>query len=218
LAVQAVTEETAVTNALGSIPTAGGVPDSTVDDDSNEDKSQAKKPVTEDTAAADTLGSTPTAGGVPGYTVDVDSDADKSQAKQAVTEETAAIDTLGSTPTPGGVSSSAVDIGSNAHKRQAKRAVDIDAPRSTSAVGSASGLVDLYSDADKRQAKQVVTDATRAIDPLGSTPAAAAVLSSVVDVGSKVVSGVEAFNNTWGTMLKRIELFNKIVASIAEVF
>lgn len=72
--------------------------------------------------------------------------------------------------------------------------------------------------ADELQAEKAVTEATRAIDALGSTPAPVAVLSSAVDVGSKVVSGAEAFDNTWGTLLKRIELFNKIVASIAEVF
>jgi hypothetical protein len=111
----------------------------------------------------------------------------------------------------------------NPGKLQAKQAVTeetgvINVPRSTSAVGSVSGLtVDVNSDADKSQTIQAVTQATRAIVALGSTPASVNILSSVVDAASKVVSGAEAFDNTWGILLERIELFNKIVASIAEV-
>jgi len=72
--------------------------------------------------------------------------------------------------------------------------------------------------ADGRQTTDAVTRANEAIDPLRCTPAAVALMSSVVDASTKVSTEVQAFETTWDVLLQRMELFNKIVAGIAQVF
>ena len=72
--------------------------------------------------------------------------------------------------------------------------------------------------ADERQATEAVATASRSVMPLGSTPAVVGLLNSVVDTGTKVTTKIQTFNNTWGILLKRMELFNKIVTDIAQVF
>ena len=72
--------------------------------------------------------------------------------------------------------------------------------------------------ADQRQAIDAVTRATEAVGALGPTPAVVDHLSSVVDTGANAVAEVQTFENTWGVLLQRMELFNKIVAEIAQVY
>ena len=71
--------------------------------------------------------------------------------------------------------------------------------------------------ADKHQATDAVIRAT-AVNPLNSTPAAVGLLSSAVDTGTNVLTKVQTFETTWGVLLQRMELFNKIVDGIAQVF
>ena len=71
--------------------------------------------------------------------------------------------------------------------------------------------------ADERQATDAVTRAT-AVNPLNFTPAAAGFLSSTVDTGTNVLTEVQTFETTWGVLMQRMELFNKIVYGIAKVF
>ena len=71
--------------------------------------------------------------------------------------------------------------------------------------------------ADERQATHAVTRAT-GVNPLSSTPAAVGLLSSAVDTGTNVVTELQTFETTWGVLLRRMELFNKIVDGIAQVF
>jgi len=70
-------------------------------------------------------------------------------------------------------------------------------------------------DADERQATDAVVRATEAANPLSSTPAA---IASAVDAGTNVVTEVQTFETTWGVLLQRIELFNRIVTDVAQVF
>ena len=71
--------------------------------------------------------------------------------------------------------------------------------------------------ADTRQATDAVTTASEAISPLSSTPAAVGHLSSTVDTGVYVASEIQTFETTWDVLLKRMKLFNEIVADIAQV-
>ena len=52
---------------------------------------------------------------------------------------------------------------------------------------------------------------------LGSTQAIAGLLASSVDVGTTIVTEVQTFETTWGVLLLRLELFNKIVTDTAAV-
>jgi len=72
-------------------------------------------------------------------------------------------------------------------------------------------------DADERQATDAVVRATEAVNPFSSTPAIE-VLTSAVDASTNVVTEVQTFETTWGVLLQRMELFNKIVTDIAQVF
>ena len=74
--------------------------------------------------------------------------------------------------------------------------------------------------ADERQAIHAVALATEAISPLSSTPAAVGLLSSVVNTGTNIATNVQSFETTrvWTVLMKRIELLNRIVTDVAEVF
>jgi hypothetical protein len=73
--------------------------------------------------------------------------------------------------------------------------------------------------ADKHQATSTDADTrATAVNPLNSTPVAVGLLSSTVDTGTSVLAKVQTFETTWGVLLQRMELFNKIVDSIAQVF
>ena len=71
--------------------------------------------------------------------------------------------------------------------------------------------------ADERQATDAVTRAI-GVNPLNSTPAAVGLLSSAVDTGTNVVTELQTFETTWEVLLQKMELFNKIVDGIAQVF
>ena len=73
-------------------------------------------------------------------------------------------------------------------------------------------------DAHELQATDAVAKATEAVGPLGSTPPAAGFLSSAVDTGTNVITEVQTFETTWGVLLQRMALFNRIVSDIAAVF
>lgn len=72
--------------------------------------------------------------------------------------------------------------------------------------------------ASELQAADAVTKMTETVSALGSTPPVVSLLGSAVDTGTNVVTKVQTFETTWGALLKRMELFNKIVADIAAVF
>jgi len=72
--------------------------------------------------------------------------------------------------------------------------------------------------ADERQATDAVVRATGTVNPLSSTPAAIELLTSAVGAGTNVVPEVQTFETTWGVLLQRMELFNRIVTDIAQVF
>ena len=72
-------------------------------------------------------------------------------------------------------------------------------------------------DEDKRQATDAVARATATVIPLSSTPTAVGLLSSAVNAGTNIVTEVQTFETTWGILLQRLELFNKIVDGFAQV-
>ena len=72
--------------------------------------------------------------------------------------------------------------------------------------------------AAKLQVTDAVNKATEGASALGPTPRVVDTASSAVDTITNVVTEIQAFGNTWGILLERMELFNKIVAGIAEVF
>ena len=72
--------------------------------------------------------------------------------------------------------------------------------------------------ADELQATNAVTKATERVSALGSTPPVVGLLGSAVGTGTNVVTEVQTFETTWGVLLKRMELFNEIVAGVAAVF
>jgi len=71
--------------------------------------------------------------------------------------------------------------------------------------------------ADERQAADAVAAVTTAVVPLSSNLAAIDFLSSAVDTGTNVMPQVQTFETTWSVLMQRIELFNNIVADIAQV-
>ena len=72
--------------------------------------------------------------------------------------------------------------------------------------------------ADERQAADAVAAAAAAVNSLSLTPPAVDLLGSAVDTSTHVVTEVKTFDTTWGVLLHKMELFNNIVAGIAEVF
>ena len=72
--------------------------------------------------------------------------------------------------------------------------------------------------ANERQAEDARTKAAEAVTPLSSTPAAVGLLSSGVDNAAYAAANAQTFDNTWGVFLRRLELFDKIVTDIAQVF
>ncbi|KAF8550280.1 hypothetical protein OG21DRAFT_437731 [Imleria badia] len=72
--------------------------------------------------------------------------------------------------------------------------------------------------ADERQAIDAVTRATEVVGPLDSTPAVVGLANSAVDAVTNDVTKFQTFESTWAVLMQRMELFNKIVGSIAEIF
>ncbi|KAI9571696.1 hypothetical protein HD554DRAFT_1808801 [Boletus coccyginus] len=71
-------------------------------------------------------------------------------------------------------------------------------------------------DADERQARDVVSRANKAVNRL-HTRTAVVLMSSVVDAGTTVFTKMQTFETTWDVLLRRMELFNKIVTDIAQI-
>jgi hypothetical protein len=72
--------------------------------------------------------------------------------------------------------------------------------------------------ADERQAADPVTRATEAVEAFVLAPAVAGVLSMAVDIGPRVATGLMTSDQMFGVLLQRIDLFDKIIANIAQVF
>lgn len=79
----------------------------------------------------------------------------------------------------------------------------------------------------ERQATDAVMKATTVVNPLDSPPAAVGLTNSAVGVATKVksvdattniVAKIQTFKTTWPVLMQRMELFNKIVGGIAQVF
>ncbi|KAI9460413.1 hypothetical protein HD554DRAFT_2316824, partial [Boletus coccyginus] len=70
---------------------------------------------------------------------------------------------------------------------------------------------------DERQVSDAVAAATAAVNPLGLTPPVVGLLNSTVDISTHISTGMQTFETTWGVLLQRIELFNEIVADIAQI-
>ena len=64
-------------------------------------------------------------------------------------------------------------------------------------------------DANQLQVTDAVTQAT--------APQIVGNVVSVIGTGTQVATELQTFENTWNILLKRMDLFNKIVAGIAEV-
>ena len=74
------------------------------------------------------------------------------------------------------------------------------------------------SDAAGCQAADAVSRATGALGPLGATPQTVVQLGPVVDTSTTIITEAQTFETTWGVLLKRMALFNKIVADVVTVF
>ena len=71
-------------------------------------------------------------------------------------------------------------------------------------------------DSDERQAVGAITMATEMATTLRAPPVVGP-LNSAVDAATNVAVELQTFETTWGVLLRRVELFNKIVADVAQV-
>ena len=67
------------------------------------------------------------------------------------------------------------------------------------------------------QASDAVNRATEAISALHPTPQIVGQVDSAIGTVTQVTTELQTFENTWNVLLKRMALFNKIVAGVAEV-
>ena len=67
------------------------------------------------------------------------------------------------------------------------------------------------------QGADAVAQATEGVSVVGPIPRFVDLTNSAVDTTTNVVTEVQTFDNTWGVLLARMELFNRIVADIAQV-
>ena len=72
-------------------------------------------------------------------------------------------------------------------------------------------------DANELQATDAIKRATEVISALRPTPQIVGKVDSAIGAGTQVATELQTFENTWNVLLKRMDLFNKIVAGIAEV-
>jgi hypothetical protein len=81
--------------------------------------------------------------------------------------------------------------------------------------------VEVRGDVDANELQVQVTDAvkqaTEAISALRPTTQIVENVVSAIGTGTQVVTELQTFENTWNVLLKRMNLFNKIVGGIAEV-
>ena len=79
--------------------------------------------------------------------------------------------------------------------------------------------VDARGDVDKNelQAMDAVNKATETVSAFRPTPQIVGQVNSAIGTGTQVATELQTFENTWNVLLKRMGLFNKIVAGVAEV-
>lgn len=73
-------------------------------------------------------------------------------------------------------------------------------------------------DAEELQATDAVDRATEMVSALSPTPQIVDLADPEINAGTNVATRLQTFENTWGVLLQRMALFNKIAAGIAEVF
>lgn len=71
--------------------------------------------------------------------------------------------------------------------------------------------------ADELQATDAINRVTEMISTFGPTSQIIGAVDSAINTGANVVTKAQTFENTWGVLLQRIDLFNQIVAGIAKV-
>ena len=71
--------------------------------------------------------------------------------------------------------------------------------------------------ANELQATDAVNQAKEAISALRPAPRIVGQADSAIGSGTQVATELQTFENTWNVLLKRMYLFNKIVAGVAEV-
>ena len=67
------------------------------------------------------------------------------------------------------------------------------------------------------QATDALNRATKTVGTLRPVPQIVGRMRSAIGIGTKVGTELQTFENTWDVLLKRMALFNKIVAGVAEV-
>jgi len=72
-------------------------------------------------------------------------------------------------------------------------------------------------DTNELQATDAVNRATEAISALRPAPQIVGQVNSAIGAGTQVATEAQTFETTWNVLLKRMALFNKIVAAIAEL-
>ena len=71
--------------------------------------------------------------------------------------------------------------------------------------------------ADDLQAPDAVAQAAEGVTAIGRIPRPVDLTSSGVDATANAVAEVQTFDDTWGVLLDRMKLFNRIVTDIAQV-
>ena len=71
--------------------------------------------------------------------------------------------------------------------------------------------------ADDLRAGDAVAQAAEGITAVGRIPRPVDLASSAVDITANAVAEVQTFDDTWGVLLDRMTLFNRIVTDIAQV-
>ena len=71
--------------------------------------------------------------------------------------------------------------------------------------------------ANELQAADAVAQAAEGVSAVDPVHRSVGLMSAAVDTTTNVVTEVQTFYNTWSVLLERMELFNRIVADIAQV-
>ena len=71
--------------------------------------------------------------------------------------------------------------------------------------------------ANELQATDAVKQATEATSAFRPDPRIVGQVDSAIGTGTQIATELQTFENTWNVLLKRMALFNKIVAGVAEV-
>ena len=70
----------------------------------------------------------------------------------------------------------------------------------------------------ERQATDAQRRAADTVSALSSTPASIGLLGSAVATGTNMATEVQTFKTTWGVLIQRIELMDKLASGFAQVF